>query len=113
MIFITYNPQDPNAVVLADCKIENFITDELITVDPEILDNLNPYTGTHKRIVIGNELIIYLIRCAVLEGKIPHQSIAFIYHGIVLNLNAEGRFSYYPPGFCAQFDNALDRLLQL
>ena len=50
-------------------------------------------------IIIGNELLITLFRCAVVERKIKHTEIKFLFKGKIINISKVGRCDEWPKGF--------------
>lgn len=62
-------------------------------------------------IIIGNELLITLFRCAVVEGKIKHTEIEFLFKEKTIKINKYGRCEEWPEGFGDHEINAIEIIL--
>lgn len=64
-------------------------------------------------IIISNELLITLFRCAVAEKKIKHTEIEFLFKGKTIKISKHGRCEEWPKGFGDHDINATEILLGL
>ena len=62
-------------------------------------------------IIIGNELLITLFRCAVVERKIKHTEIEFLFKGKTIKISKHGRCEEWPKGFGDHDMNATETIL--
>ena len=96
-LIVEYDPD--NGQAFTDNKAKEY-------VDHAIKNrSITPY------IVIGNELFITLFRCAIVEKKIKHIEIEFLFKGKIIEINKWGNCKEWPKGFYDTEMNAIDILL--
>lgn len=55
---------------------------------------------SHGLIKVSNETPINAVRQAIVDGRISHEEVAFIYKDHILWVNEYGAISNWPDGFC-------------
>lgn len=98
-LIVEYDPD--NGVTLPDNQSQKYVEN--------VIDNM--FAIPH--IIIGNELLITLFRCAVAEGKIKHTEIEFLFKGQIIKISKYGRCEEWPKGFGDHDINATEILLGL
>lgn len=96
-LIVEYDPD--NGVAFPDNKSEDYVEN--------IIE-----TPVKQRIVIGTELLVELFRCAVVEKKIKHTEIKFLFKGEIIDIDKYGTCREYPKGFGDVNINVLSRLLK-
>lgn len=90
-----------NGVALPDNKSQQYVDDVILNRE------ITPY------VTIGTDLLITLFRCAVVEKKIKHTDLKFMFKNKIIDVGKYGTCREWPKGFGDVSDNALDVLLAL
>ena len=96
-LIVEYDPE--NGQAFTDNGAKEYV-DHVIKNRPIIL-----------HIVVGNELFITLFRCAIVEKKIKHTEIEFLFKGKIIEINKWGNCKEWPKGFYDTDMKAIDILL--
>jgi hypothetical protein len=68
--------------------------------------------GDHK-IIVSTALFITAVRVHINEGLVPCEEVEFLYQGLLLRPNKDGRLQEWPNGFCDVEERLLFRLLPI
>lgn len=96
-LIVEYDPN--NGLSLPDNKSENYVKN--------IIEN-----SVEQHVVIGTELLVNLFRCAIVEKKIKHTEIKFLFKGKIIDIDKFGTCREYPKGFCDINTDTLSRMLE-
>lgn len=92
----------PDGLAFGDASVEReakaFLT--LVCVFPE-----------DHTIKVSTENFILAVRVLIYEGFIPHDQVEFLFDGVRLQPDKNGRLQHWPNGFCNTNKNLLMRLL--
>lgn len=67
--------------------------------------------GRMSKIVISCELIIKTFQAMVVEGKIDHEEIQFLYRGDFIPVSIYGAIKNRPLGFCSTSNTISERII--
>lgn len=88
-----------NGAALPDNKSQRYVDDVIAN------RTTTPY------VVIGTGLLLDLFRCAVVEKKIKHTELKFMFEGAIINVDRYGACKKWPEGFGDVSIEALETLL--
>lgn len=77
----------------------------------EYVDNVIANKATTPYVVIGSDLLLSLFRCAVIENKIKHTDLKFVFEEKTIDVDKYGTCREWPKGFGDAGINALKVLL--
>lgn len=102
-LIVEYDPD--NGLALSDNKSKDYVETTIrnFTTTIKLLISLH--------IAVGTELLITLFRCAVVEGKIKHTEIEFLFKGKTIKIDKYGTCNKWPNGFCEAFTDTLETLI--
>lgn len=100
---VEYDPD--NGLSFPDNKSKKY-------VKKVIKDFIIPLNKLSINIVIGTDLLIDLFRCEVMEGKIKHTEIEFLFKEEIIKINRDGTCNNWPKGFGDTSIETLERLLE-
>jgi hypothetical protein len=98
MITVIYDPV--NGATVPDANVSS-------EVDYFILAQKDKTIG----VVIGSELIINEFRVRLYRKEIEPSDIKFMYEGVEIDANVDGRLKNWPTGFCDTTDKQLSELI--
>lgn len=96
-LIVEYDPD--NGLALPDNKSEDYVKN--------VIEN-----SVEQHVVVGTELFVDLFRCAVVEKKIKHTKIKFLFKGETIDIDKYGTCREYPEGFNDVNTNVLSRILE-
>jgi len=59
----------------------------------------------------ANETMVMMTRLLVKRGLLNHENIIYRFNGIDMHIDRDARLDKWPKGFCDNFDNMLDEIL--
>ena len=96
-LIVEYDPD--NGLAFTDSKAKEYIDYAINS------RSITPH------VVIGNELLITLFRCAVVKKKIEHTEIEFLFKGKTIKISKCGGCEEWPKGFGDMDIDAIEVLL--
>ena len=96
-LIVEYDPENGQAFTDNEAKRVCRLCNKKQTITPHI--------------VIGNELLITLFRCVIVEEKIEHTKIEFLFKGKIIEISKWGNCKEWPKGFYDTDMNAINILL--
>ena len=103
-VIITF---DQNGISLPDEKIDEFLNSYFKNINFKDNSDVTHYLS------ISNELVILALRCKIMKEEIDNTKIEFRFKDNIMTCDGNGRFNYFPEGFCESFNKYLDILLML
>ena len=88
-----------DGVVLPDNKSQKYVDDVIAN------------KATTPYVIIGSDLLLALFRCAVVENKIKHTDIKFMFEEKIIDVDKYGMCREWPKGFGDAGIDALETLL--
>lgn len=106
MLKITYDPTN-NDVAVSDGGINAVVTSTLAYF--KLMQDLHGIKQDYH-VTVSNELVIEAFRVAIVEKRINHEHVCFIFNNEELYPNSVGCLPKWPKGFCNTHSTFLRKL---
>jgi hypothetical protein len=89
---------------VADLRVQDWLDD--------LLSRLEHCGLESHTIDVGTDVMVSIIRLAVIEGRLDHEDVTFYFEDYIITVDENGMFNLSPKGFCDTLTEISRKLLE-